>query len=370
MTPPQTLNPRQTLLWSLFDFSLGRGLEIGPLHNTAVPQEHADVRYLDVFDRDQLVANYADDPGVPTDAIPDIDYVLSAGGRVRSIPETIGDVERFDWVMASHVIEHVPDVIGWLEDIATIVVDGGALVLAVPDRRYCFDLHRPGTTVGQMLQAHELRETVPSVRAVYDYKRGHASVRAPMVWANKLVGYENRIFALDLVRSLVERARQGEYIDSHVWLFTPGTLLEQIIELRTLGLAEWRVETLVPTKHNQLEFYAVLRRLPRGSDWDPELLADEPVPGRMPDWLIETTQAARDRDAAREQVLTLRTELDDARSETRAQSARIAELTTQLQRARRGPADRSMSRATWLRVKRRIRRMPGFRFVRSVVPRR
>ena len=144
--------------------------------------------------------------------------------------------------MASHVIEHVPDLIGWLDQVAEVTADGGDLVLAVPDRRYCFDLHRPGTTLGQMLQANELGETVPSVRAVYDYKRGHASVQAPDIWNGKVAGYERRIYPLDVVREQVDRARSGEYIDSHVWLFTPGSFLEQIIELRTLGLSEWKVQ--------------------------------------------------------------------------------------------------------------------------------
>ena len=361
MTPPSTLNARQTLLWGLFDFSQGRGLEIGPLHNTAVPKEHADVQYLDVFDRDQLVENYGDDPGVPVETIPEMDFVLSADDRVRSIPEAVGDAERFDWVMASHVIEHVPDVIGWLADIAEVVVDGGALVLAVPDRRYCFDLHRPGTSVGQMLQAHELGEVVPSVRAVYDYKRGHASVRAPMVWSGNPVGYENRIYPLELVRSLTDRARAGEYIDSHVWLFTPGTLLEQLVELRVLGLAEWRVESLIPTARDQLEFYAVLRRLPRGGDWDPALLAEEPAPGSMPDWLMESAAVLRERDTARARVEALQTELAQLRAEITRTRRRLTELEPTLTKPR------ASQPSTRTRIKRRVRRLPGFPVVRRLV---
>ena len=121
--PDGPLNRRQHRLWDLHDFSIGRGLEIGPLHNTSVRREHADVKYLDVFDRELLLKNYEGHPQVLPEKIPEIDFALFDGERVRSIPETIGDEPAFDWVMASHVLEHVPDIIGWLEQIAEVTVD-------------------------------------------------------------------------------------------------------------------------------------------------------------------------------------------------------------------------------------------------------
>ncbi|MGH8963181.1 MAG: class I SAM-dependent methyltransferase [Jatrophihabitantaceae bacterium] len=299
------MTARQRLIWRLYDFSAGRGLEIGPLHQTAVPCDRADVRYVDVFDRAQLLVNYSDNPGVPCELIPEIDYPLFDGERVRSIPETVGTDVRFDWVMASHVIEHVPDLIGWLDQIAQVTADGGNLVLAVPDRRYCFDLHRPGTTVGQMIQANEMGDTVPSMRAVYDYKRGHASVKAPVIWGGNPPGYEQRIHSLATVLHQVAKARAGEYIDSHVWTFTPGTFLEQIVELRLIGRSEWKVVSLIPTKRDQLEFYAILERLPRGGEWTPEQLAGEPDLPTIPDWLAESARTSRELATAQVQLTRL-----------------------------------------------------------------
>ena len=300
------LTSRQRLMWGLYDYAQGRGLEIGPLHQTAAPKHRADVVYLDVFDREQLLANYADNPGVPSELIPEIDYPLFDGERVRSIPETLGCVDPFDWVIASHVIEHVPDVIGWLAELAQVTADGGHLVLAVPDRRYCFDLHRPGTTVGQLLQAHEAGDVVPSVRAVYDYKRGHASVKAPAIWAGELPGYERRIYTLDTVLEQVAKARAGEYVDSHVWAFTPGSFLEQLIELRQIGLSSWKVASLTPTEHDQLEFYAILERLPRDRDWTDDMFADEPPMPTVPDWLSEQARVAQELADARAKIAQLR----------------------------------------------------------------
>ncbi|GAA4695642.1 methyltransferase domain-containing protein [Nocardioides nanhaiensis] len=351
---PDRLNSRQRRLWDLHDFSSGRGLEIGPLHNPSVRHEHGAIEYLDVFSREQLLRNYAGHANVDPAAIPEVDHVLMADdGRVRSIPETLDGIEPFDWVMASHVIEHVPDMIGWLDQVAQVTVDGGALVLVVPDRRYCFDVHRPGTTLGQLLQAHEAGDVVPSVRAVYDYKRGHVGTNAAALWRGEVPGYGARLYDLPQVVEQVDAARRGEYIDAHVWALTPGTLLEQLVELRQLGLSAWRVESLVPTARNLNEFYAVLRRLPRGGGWPASLLADEPRPEHeMPDWVAEQVEL-------RERQRELRSRLD-------ARKRRIARLEKQLQRARgevrrlreqQAPADsRSLPRRAVGRLRRALRR--------------
>ncbi len=336
--PDGPLNRRQHRLWDLHDFSIGRGLEIGPLHNTSVRREHADVKYLDVFDRELLLKNYEGHPQVLPEKIPEIDFALFDGERVRSIPETIGDEPAFDWVMASHVLEHVPDIIGWLKQIAEVTVDGGRLVLVVPDRRYCFDVHRPGTTVGQMIQAHELGETVPSVRAVYDYKRGHAYTKAPDVWRGEPPGYETRVFPLETVLAEVEKARSGEYVDAHVWPLTPGALLEQLIELREIGLSEWMVQALTVTQRNENEFFMVLQRLPRGGTWPEELLAQEPKPEHaMPDWLVEWVE-----------LRAKKTELQDRLKRRRQQvtklEAEVARLRGELDRARGGSRVRGVVR--------------------------
>src|SRR6185436_9508930 len=105
--------------------------------------DEADVRYVDVLDRDGLVAHYADD-GVDTDRIPEIDFpLIQPDGRTLGLAEAAAPGAPYDWVVASHVVEHVPDLIGWLADLAELTADGAALVLVVPDRRYTFDALRP-----------------------------------------------------------------------------------------------------------------------------------------------------------------------------------------------------------------------------------
>jgi hypothetical protein len=116
---------RHSLMWRMNDFSKGRGLEIGPLHNATVTRDKGDVRYVDVFSREQLVKNYASEEQVIAERIPEIDFILSTDDGFQTLKEAAAPGAPYDWVTASHVIEHTPDVIGWLGEIADLVVDVG-----------------------------------------------------------------------------------------------------------------------------------------------------------------------------------------------------------------------------------------------------
>lgn len=256
---------RRELILGLTELKHGPGLEIAPLHTPVARKEDWDVSYVDIVSTDQLIEHYAKDDAVPNEDIVEVDFPLTApDGTIRTLAEVAAARAPFDWVIASHVIEHVPDLITWLDDIAALLRDGGALVLAVPDRRYSFDAYRPQTTVGQMLQAHHQGDVVPSVRAVYDALHSASSITAAEAWAGRGRGLKKtRIHPHTQVMPLVERAKAGQYIDSHVWTFRPSTLIEQINELGQLGLCEFVVEKVRNTRPNELEFFVVLRRLPR-----------------------------------------------------------------------------------------------------------
>ena len=68
-----------------------------------------------------------------------------------------------------------------------------------------------------------------------------------------------RVHTLEEVTDAVERARRGEYVDAHVWTFTPETLSAQLRELDELGLSPWVVDRAVAPPGDG-EFHAVLRR--------------------------------------------------------------------------------------------------------------
>ena len=80
----------------------GRGLEIGPSHAPIAPKSKGyNVKILDHLPAAQLREKYA--PLVAdVSAIEEVDYVWSG----EPFAELVGPKTRFDWVIASHVVEH------------------------------------------------------------------------------------------------------------------------------------------------------------------------------------------------------------------------------------------------------------------------
>jgi len=116
-----------------------------------------------------------------------------------------------------------------------------------------------------MLQAAGTQDKAPSIRAVYDHLRDASTVSAADIWQGippEQLG-SVRIHDIDYVLTQMKRADEGEYVDSHVWTFTPESFVEQVHELGLLGRCDFEFEAMQPTQENSLEFYAVLRRLPR-----------------------------------------------------------------------------------------------------------
>ena len=83
----------------------GLGLEIGPNHNPVAPKrEGFNVHILDHLSASDLKEKYKEH-GVNLDNIEDVDFVWKG----EPLTALIGKNECYDWIIASHVIEHVPD---------------------------------------------------------------------------------------------------------------------------------------------------------------------------------------------------------------------------------------------------------------------
>ena len=245
------------------DVASGRGLELGPLTNPVVRRAAGaandvtgtvDVRYLDHVDTEALRDRYRPHAGFDIDAIVPIDY--ASGGR--SIKDTVGDDAPFDYVIASHVIEHVPDLIGWLADVGSVLTAEGVLSLAIPDHRHCFDVLRTPTTVAEVVEAQLLGATVPSPRQVFDHHVSARSWHGQIAWCDDAPLEE--LQAVHPEAEALERATaaaSGTYDGVHCWVFTPRSFVDLFAALHRLQLVPFDVVSCSPTEGG--EFFAVLR---------------------------------------------------------------------------------------------------------------
>lgn len=259
---------RAETLKSLFDPN-GLGLEIGPGYNPLLPKRDGyRVETADYTDADGLRAKYADNPHVDINQIEPVDHVLGVEGLYRSIRQP----GRYDFIVASHVIEHTPDMIQFLRDCDLLLNQKGVLVLAVPDKRHCFDVFQPLTSIGQVLQAHIDRRTRPWPGAVLDDRVLNA-MRGNMIgWTADDAGSLSFFLDIDAAGRVFDAERgDRDYIDVHVWKFVPSSfrlLINDLFQLGEIGLRETRFIESVGN-----EFYVVLSKTGLGCPVDRLTLA-------------------------------------------------------------------------------------------------
>jgi 2-polyprenyl-3-methyl-5-hydroxy-6-metoxy-1,4-benzoquinol methylase len=237
-----------------------KGLELGPLTSPVVAKEHGNVRYLDHMSRAELRKKYKDEP-VDLDAIVPIDYVLSKNGLEASV-----DGEKFDYVVASHVIEHIPDMAGWLKEVATVLKPGGVLSLAIPDKRFTFDINRQVSTPSQIIGAYIDGLKKPTSAMLYDFAVEYVdkvdSTKAfvdPTYYLK--TGKKHRWTEEEAYNMCQKNKKPSEYIDCHCLVFTPASFVSAIKGLISLGLFDYEICYFAETRECELEFYASLRKI-------------------------------------------------------------------------------------------------------------
>jgi SAM-dependent methyltransferase len=216
---------------------------------------------------EEIKLQFKDEPLHPTELMMPIHYVWQGG----SLADVVGDC-RFDYALASHVIEHVPDPIGWLNGILEILKDGGLIGLAIPDKRFTFDFRRPTTTTATLID-HWLRQASRATPLqVYDHfstvtKVGLDELNA-LHQGTVLPGCFERYHDDDLALDFARRAHETtDYINVHASVWTPAAFLMSIRDIIGLGILPIEVADFYDTSPGLQEFVCVFRGV---SDKSPE----------------------------------------------------------------------------------------------------
>jgi len=227
---------RNEIVRSLLD-PTGRGVELGPLVQPFMAKrEGFDVRIVDYLDTDALRAKYG------TDEHPDVDPALiepvDVVARGESLVELLGADAPFDWVVAGHVIEHIPDLVSFLQDGERILGPTGRLVLAVPDLRVTLDHYGEATTTGQVLDAHLEGRRRPTPGQAFDHYARAAALDGRIAWSAGDPGVPELLHPHGSARTAYEQARAGDDFggELHCWRFTPASFRLVVDDLRDLGL--------------------------------------------------------------------------------------------------------------------------------------
>lgn len=149
-------------------FLFGSGVEIGPGHVPfPLPFGGATVRYVDRWQPEDNRSLFPE---------------LGDGGAGFVRPDVVAnlDTDRLsglasgsqDFVIASHVLEHLAEPLGQLADIHRVLRPGGVALILLPDRRHTFDRDRAPTPLHHLVREHREGVTVVADDHLEDFLRG------------------------------------------------------------------------------------------------------------------------------------------------------------------------------------------------------
>lgn len=273
------MHPWHDILFRIATFE--RGIEVAPWFKPMIPREGREVVVLDVFDGPALRARAEHVPGLDKSLIgliDDVDLVGSACEIAELAQARFGTDTSFGFVMSSHNLEHLPDPIRFLRGCESLLIPGGMIAMAVPDKRACFDFFRAPSNTGEMLQAFHERRERPTDAQVFNYlsslaykpsppapdssPSGDASPRYDGTWG--IDDNPDQILPLGDLRQAYDlwsrrhETHDTEYHDAHCWVFTPASLELILTELILLGLLD--LEIVLVSQAIGCEFFVHLRK--------------------------------------------------------------------------------------------------------------
>ena len=242
----------------------GRGIELGPLDKPIMAKRDGHLlEIVDYLDTAGLRERYGAELHVGVDAslIEEVDHVSHG----QSLTELIGNEGSYEWIVASHVIEHIPDLVSFLQDVERMLSPTGRLGLVIPDKRYCFDHYGELSTTGQLLDAYQERRTAPTAGQVFDYFSRTAQVNGAIAWGQVRGVIPELMYGVDDARDGYRRSLDGDDFggEIHCWRFTPESFRTIISELNSLGLSSLGIVAEHDTVG--IEFFATLGRVDDGS---------------------------------------------------------------------------------------------------------
>lgn len=215
----------------------GRVLEIGPGCSPALTG--AKIRYLDVVNSDTL------GPGAPH-----IHYV----GKVDALPRS------FDAALACRSLGHHPDLIGHLQAIGRVLIEGGLYYLIVPDARFTPAALVPRANAPAAIEAHRdqrQRHTIASLIANREWSLDNDIAAR---WSGKTPPPSLERRTRRVATAITEFDGTPGYLDVEAWHFTPHIFRDLMGMLHTLGLSPFAPIRVWATPAGKDEFCAVLAK--------------------------------------------------------------------------------------------------------------
>lgn len=243
------------------------GVEVGPFYAPLVPKADGwKTVVVDYSDGDTLraVARNHGAEAIRERAchIEDVDLVWE--GQPLDVACLALNPSGYDYFIASHVLEHVPDLVRFLQQASGLLKSHGIISLAVPDMRKTFDLLKSPTSMNHVLSAYREERTRHTPETLFEARAYSVHRAAAYSWVDGNVdglGYSTPLLdAWKLYQLDAGAPVDASYVDAHAWCFTPASFALLILELNAVGLVEFAIDSLALSPG--AEFIVQMKRRP------------------------------------------------------------------------------------------------------------
>lgn len=261
------MDEREQFISQIIERKESRILEIGPLNRPiATKDKYPNVFYCDIRSTDAIKAlysgnDYLEATGIQINVseIVDVDYVIN-----ESYKKTFQNIPQFDYVIASHVIEHMEDIISFFQDITNVLKPHGKLCIVYPDKRYCFDHFRESASFRDAFNVyyHGQHNAAPMALDFF-FNVVHENDAVRFWEANhisELLPQNNFQQAL----TAYQQFEQGKKLDDvHFWEFTDRSFIKFLYDCVRSQLLLFSCIDFRQTQINSQQFMLCLEYIPQ-----------------------------------------------------------------------------------------------------------
>jgi predicted SAM-dependent methyltransferase len=233
-----------TLRKSYYKYFEGIGLDIGPFDKPFVESEYpyAVVKYVDKYSPETLRLLFPEI--VNLKPIPaDFEWDISENG--------LGfDNNSYNFIILSHVLEHIANPFLFLKQSYDKLIDGGVLYLAVPDGRFSDDQGRKLTQYEDLECNFEKRITTITDLQVVDYL--HSKTIREVGWVKEWIA-SGQAFTPAILEQEIKRS-------FHVSVWSTETFFNHISKFLSKFNLSFSLIAIDTYEHNGYENILVLRK--------------------------------------------------------------------------------------------------------------
>jgi|688.fasta_scaffold509484_1 predicted SAM-dependent methyltransferase len=160
---------------------IGNGLDLGPWHEPFVTP-NGKVKTVERYSLTELKINFSELPEDEFTKLKEPDFVCDFDKDFLNQ----FDSASLDFVIASHLLEHIAQPFLLISDAYRILKPGGILLLAIPDLRNTFDFQRKSLGVNHFIKDIEDKITINEFSHFSDYASNVLKINPTMMSPEKI----------------------------------------------------------------------------------------------------------------------------------------------------------------------------------------